>query len=180
MIGPSKRNQTLRALWLAALVLMSAASSAQTVLERAARDELVFMRDEEPAMRKAFARAAATLDDFLAKARALSSQHSSFSLKVAVSQGDNTEYFWVNDFAEKADGSFEGAIGNEPRIVKTVKLGQRYAFPRERIVDWLYVDRAERRMVGNFTLCALLTKESRAEAEAVKQRFKLDCDWLVQ
>ena len=169
----------MKMLTLAALLLCAGCAPTQTVMERAARGELVFMADEAPPMKKAFARAAATLDEFLAKARAPQPHEEGFSLKVAISQGANTEYFWVNHFVEKDDGSFEGEIGNEPRMVKTVKRGHVYAFPRARIVDWLYIDRSERRMVGNFTLCALLTKESRAEAEAVKQRFKLDCDWLV-
>ncbi len=118
------------------------------------------------------------MDEFLAKARAASPDHTGFSLKVAISQGGNTEYFWVNDFSERTDGSFEGEIGNEARMVKVVKLGQRYSFPRARIVDWTYIDRAQRAMVGNFTLCALLTQETPAEAAAMKKRFKLNCDWL--
>jgi uncharacterized protein YegJ (DUF2314 family) len=97
----------------------------------------------------------------------------------AISQGDNTEYFWVNGLTQKPDGSFEGTIANEPRMVRTVKFGQRYGFARARIVDWTYIDKGKRAMVGNFTLCALLTKESRSEAEAMKRRFKIDCDWLT-
>jgi uncharacterized protein YegJ (DUF2314 family) len=64
-------------------------------------------------------------------------------------------------------------------MVRTVKFGQRYGFARARIVDWTYIDKGKRAMVGNFTLCALLTKESRSEAEAMKRRFKIDCDWLT-
>jgi hypothetical protein len=45
-------------------------------------------------------------------------------------------------------------------------------------VDWTYIDKAQRQMVGNFTLCALLTKEPPQEAEAMKKRFKVDCAWL--
>ena len=86
-----------------------------------------------------------------------------FALKVAISEGRKTEYFWVNRFVQVADASFEGEIANDARLVKTVRLGQRYTFPRARIVDWTYIDKADRSMVGNFTLCALLTQETRAE-----------------
>lgn len=150
----------------------------ETVSEQAAKGELLYMQDEGPAMQKAFAKAADSLDEFLAKAKAQSAEHTAFSMKVAISQGSRTEYFWVNNFVEVAKGTFEGAIGNEPRMVKTVKLGQRYTFSRGRIVDWTYIDKTRRAMVGNFTLCALLTTESISEAEAMKKRFKLDCDWL--
>jgi uncharacterized protein YegJ (DUF2314 family) len=168
----------MRTALLAILFFACAGASAQKILERAAKDELVFMNDEEPAMKKAFERASQTLDDFFVKANQSLPAHTGFALKVAISEGRRTEYFWVSSFIRKVDGSFEGEIDNEPRIVKHVKAGQRYAFPRNRIVDWTYIDRGERRMVGNFTLCALLTKEPQQEAEATKKRFKLDCSWL--
>jgi uncharacterized protein YegJ (DUF2314 family) len=57
-------------------------------------------------------------------------------------------------------------------------MGQRYAFSRSRVVDWTYIDTTKKKMVGNFTLCALLTKEPREQAEATRRRFKLDCAWL--
>lgn len=168
----------MRSLILAVLACACLPAATQSLSERAAKDELVFMQDEEPAMRKAFQRAKETLDSFLANARSGSPDHSDFSLKVAVSQGKDTEYFWVSDFVDKGNGRFEGTIANEPRMVRTVRFGQRYSFQRSHIVDWTYIDKAQRRMAGNFTLWALLTKEPRQEAEAVKRRFNLDCSWL--
>jgi len=163
-----------------ALILLSPALHAQAISERAAKDELMFMRDEDPTMRRAFQVAKSTLDEFLKTAIEPSQSKIGFSLKVAISQGKNTEYFWVNDFVAKSGDQFEGEIGNEPRMVKTVKPGQRYVFSRAQIVDWLYLDKEQRRMVGNFTLCALLTKESKEEAEATKRRYKLDCSQVTQ
>jgi len=164
--------------FLAAVLFFSSPVDAQNVSTKADKDEVAFMADQEPAMRKAFEKASATLPDFLAKARAASPDHTHFALKVAVSEGGSTEYFWVNGFSQRSDGNFVGDIANEPRMLKSVRNGQRYVFPRSRIVDWTYIDERKRAMVGNFTLCALLTKESRSEAEAMKKRFKLDCDWL--
>ena len=185
--GSCRLSQTLRitkncfamktALFLAAILASSVAHS-QVTSDRAQKDDLVFMEDEEPAMRKAFAKAAESLDDFLAKAKAASPEHTSFSLKVAISEGEKTEYFWVNNFVQIGEDSFQGEIGNEPRMVKAVKFGQRYLFPRTHIVDWTYIDKPRRSMVGNFTLCALLTKDPKSEADAMKKRFKLNCDWL--
>ena len=155
-----------------------ASASSQTLVEQVQKDDLVSMSDSDPAMSKAFARARATLDSFLENARTPTDGHTGFSLKVGIAEKSKVEYFWINSFVQKADGTFEGEIANEPRMVKTVKFGQRYSFARAQIVDWTYIDKAQRRMVGNFTLCALLNKESEQDAEAMKRRFKLDCDWL--
>jgi uncharacterized protein YegJ (DUF2314 family) len=168
----------MRCVLLSSLIFLSPASHTQPISERADKGDLVFMQDEEPAMRIAFAKAAESLDDFLVKAKEASPDHTAFAMKVAVSQGKNTEYFWVNSFSERSPGVFEGEIGNEPRMVTNVKYGQRYVFQRSRIVDWTYIEKANRKMVGNFTLCALLTKETKVEADAMKRRFKLDCGWL--
>ena len=162
---------------VAAILVAGLSSEAlcQSVEERAKKQELVFMEDEEPAMRRAFETARASLDGFLEKAKNPPADAAGFALKVGVREGKNTEYFWVNELHEK-DGQFTGKINNEPRMVKTVRMGQHYAFPRAHIVDWMYIDRAQRRMVGNFTMCALLTKDPPVEAAAAKKRFGLTCE----
>jgi uncharacterized protein YegJ (DUF2314 family) len=149
--------------------------SAQTLSDKADRDELTFMQDEEPAMQLAFAKARSELDQFLAIAKSPAPTLVAFSLKVGIREGGNTEYFWVSNFSE-AEGRFVGEINNEPRMVKAVKLGQKYSFSRSQIVDWTYIDRSKRKMMGNYTLCALLTKEPPREAEATRKRFNLDCE----
>lgn len=133
------------------------------------------MASEEPAMRQAFERARATLDDFLRKAENPSDGTTQYALKVAVSDGRNTEYFWVNRFAGSGD-SFSGYLGNEPRMVKKYKFDERFSFRRAQIVDWTYIDQRTKSMLGNFTACALLTKESAADAEAFKRRYGFRCD----
>jgi uncharacterized protein YegJ (DUF2314 family) len=152
----------------------------QSVAESIEKDEIVHMEDEAPAMRKAFEVARSGLDEFLKLAKNPPDHYSSFALKVAVSQAGNTEYFWVTDFTAKGGTQFTGEINNEPRLVKTVKLGQRYSFSRTQIVDWIYMDEAEQKMVGNFTMCALLTQESREEAEQIRQQYKLDCSLIAE
>jgi uncharacterized protein YegJ (DUF2314 family) len=96
-------------------------------------------------------------------------------VKVGIREGKNTEYFWVNELATAGD-DFTGKINNEPRMVKSVKLGQAYKFSKSQIVDWTYLDRPNRKMAGNFTACALLSKEPPAEAEAMKKRYGLSCE----
>jgi uncharacterized protein YegJ (DUF2314 family) len=132
------------------------------------------MEDEAPAMRKAFSLARAGLDDFLKVAKEPPAHFSGFALKVAVNQGEHKEYFWVTDFEHQGFARFEGDIDNEPRLVKTVAKGQRYKFSRAQIVDWLYMDHLERKMVGNFTMRALLTRESEEEADVVRTQYSLN------
>ena len=157
------------------LAFLSGDAFSQSVAEGIEKDEIVHMEDEAPAMRKAFEVARASLDDFLKLAKSPPDHFSSFALKVAVSQAGNTEYFWVTDFKQKGAAQFTGEINNEPRLVKTVKLGQRYSFTRTQIVDWIYMDEAEQKMMGNFTMCALLTQESKEEADHIREQYKLDC-----
>src|SRR5690349_6462316 len=138
-------------LHLAAAILLAVAAhaAAQSAQDRIRKDELAFMQDQEPAMRRAFEKARATLDDFLAKSKSPPTGATSFALKVGIKDGKDTEYFWITDFQED-DGKFTGKIDNEPRMVKRVKRGQDYSFPREHIVDWTYVDQMQRKMMGNF------------------------------
>jgi uncharacterized protein YegJ (DUF2314 family) len=158
----------------AALLCLPALSSAQSITERAEKDQTIDMRNEEPAMRRAMEKARATLDEFLVKAKQPAAGTDSYAVKVAVPEGPNTEYFWVNDFTW-SDASFTGRINNEPRIVKNLKLGQIYKFSRSQIVDWTYIDEKTGRTFGNFTACAILSKEPPAQAEEFKRRYGLDC-----
>jgi uncharacterized protein YegJ (DUF2314 family) len=150
--------------------------SAQSVVDKMKRDDLGFMRDEDPDMQRAFAKAREGLDQFLQTAKSPAPDLASFSVKVGIGDNKNTEYFWIGDFSEK-DGQFTGKIKNIPRIVKSVALGQQYSFTRSQIVDWTYIDKSQRKMIGNYTMCALLKKEPSSEAEATRKKFKLDCEF---
>lgn len=126
-------------------------------------------------MRRAFEKARATLDAFFREAASPRPGTSSYSIKVAVSDGKSTEYFWVNRFQGNGT-TYSGHLGNEPRIVKKYKFGERFEFHRDQIVDWTYFDEEKRRMFGNFTACALLSKEPLAQAEEFKKRYGLTCE----
>jgi uncharacterized protein YegJ (DUF2314 family) len=167
------KRHTVLALLAAALAIPNA--GAQTPIKKAERDELSFVPSDDPAMGRAFGKARTTLDNFLRLASAPAPGTSDYSVKVAVSDGKNTEYFWVSDF-ERSGEKFTGRLANEPRIVKKYKNGQKFEFPRNLIVDWTYIDASKRKMFGNFTACALLTKEPPEEARKFRERFGLDCD----
>jgi uncharacterized protein YegJ (DUF2314 family) len=166
----------MRIVALVALSLLGCGDIAdQGLVEKSQRDEIARMSSEEPAMAKAFQRASGTLDGFLRIAQSPPPNTASFAVKIALSDKKETEYFWISPFSWTGD-SFKGTLGNTPRLVRHVKEGQELQFKRADIVDWMYVDNGTRRMHGNFTACALLTKEKPEEAARFQKHYGLECD----
>lgn len=158
---------------LLALVL-PLSSFSQSFTDKAKKDSAVEISDEDPAMQKAMERARAGLEDFLRKAGSPPANTDQYSVKVRVSEGDKQEYLWVSNL--KVQGElWSGRIENLP-VIRSVKKGQSYAFAKTEIVDWTYIDKSKKKVVGNFTTCALLTKEPPGVAESIQKQYGLDCD----
>lgn len=168
-------HKILRAILAMFVFVTPLPSIGQSTIEKARRDEISIVPDDDPEMAKAFRKAQATFDNFLTIARSAPAHIKSVAVKVAVSDATETEYFWITPFTEDG-GNFKGRINNTPRLVKNVKLNQEIHFVRPRIVDWMYVDVSKKRMFGNFTACALLKHEPPSEAEKFKKQFGLECD----
>jgi uncharacterized protein YegJ (DUF2314 family) len=150
-------------------------SFAQTIVERANKDEVALVKSGDAAMDAAFAKARATLDDFLSKLKSPAAGTSGYAVKVPIREGDSTEYFWMGSIKQDGD-RFSGTLNNTPRMVKSVKMGQTIKFAKSEIVDWTYLDKISGKMHGNFTACALLKNESAESAAAFKRQFGLSCD----
>lgn len=166
---------SFRGLFFVGLLAMSVCAQAQSISEKAAKDEVVVREKDDPAMRRALSRAAETLPGFLKLASNPKPGTARYALKIGISDGRNTEYFWVNNFSRDGN-SFTGTLNNEPRLVKAHKIGDRITFTQKQIADWTYVDERNNRMEGNFTACALLSKEPPAQAAAFKQKYGLFCE----
>jgi uncharacterized protein YegJ (DUF2314 family) len=124
-------------LTIAALaILVATSAAAETLLERAKRDELAFVEKDDAEMAAAMRRARAALPDFLKLARAPRPRTRDFAVKVGITENDDIEYFWILPFRQDKAG-FSGEISNTPQLVKKVKLGQRITFQENEIVDWL-------------------------------------------
>ena len=162
---------------VAATILVSVCVSAlgQTVLDKAQKDELSFVPKDDPAMARAFERARASLDQFLVLLRGAPPYMRSPGVKVGISDGDRVEYFWISNVVQNGE-KFSGLINNQPRSVKSVRMGQNYEFGRSQIVDWTFVDTRSNKMIGNYTACALLTREPPDQAAAFRRQYGLDCD----
>ncbi|RSZ24073.1 DUF2314 domain-containing protein [Variovorax beijingensis] len=151
------------------LLIFVAAANAQT------RDhnEIVRVPNEDPEMATAIAKARATLDDFLVLWRAQPSGASDYKLKVRISDGENSEHFWVQPFRPLNSG-FEGILANEPKLVKNVRGGQRITFQRGDITDWGYVRGGKQ--IGSFTVCALFRRAPKEQVEYYRKNYGFTCE----
>lgn len=156
------------------LCLLLPPAHAQTLVDRARADQVIMVHESDKAMNAAFARAQASLDEFLRDALARAPRNGNHALKVRVSDRNGTEYFWVTELQRLGTG-FRGRLDNEPRLVKHVRAGQHYGFRRSEIVDWLYIDPSGR-MHGNYTTCVLLKREKPDEAQVLAAQLRLRCD----
>jgi uncharacterized protein YegJ (DUF2314 family) len=156
-----------------ALNILTAA--AQTITQKAERDEVARVAKNDPTMAAAMRKARATLPDFLTLAAAPKPNMDGFAVKIPIRDhpDDDAEYFWIDPFTND-NGHFSGRINNRPESVHSVKLGQTIKFEQSDIVDWMYMDGST--MKGNYTACALLKSVPRAEVEEFKKRFGLVCD----
>jgi len=167
--------------WIRTLVVLAVLAAAayaiaprsETISDKASRDTVINVAKSDPDMAAAMRRARATLPEFLALADAPRPGTSDFSVKVAIRDGDRTEYFWIFPFA-RHEGAFSGTLSNRPRVVRNVQFGQSITFAESDIVDWLY--HGSDKMKGSFTTCAILKHEPRREADAMMKQYGLDCE----
>lgn len=151
-----------------------ATSMAQGITDRAKEDQISNVPRDDRAMKAAFSKARATLPGFL---RLFDKQPNSlerFSVKIAVRDKGEVEYFWIYPF-ERHGKYFTGKLNNRPRSVANVRFGQEVNFTQKEIVDWTYTDTKTGRMHGNFTACALLVHETPAERKRFLETFNIGC-----
>jgi len=97
-------------------------------------------------------KARATVSSFLAALQSLQPGQSGFTVKMAFTDGSNTEHIWLAPVSY--DGkTFHGTVSNDPTTVKYVKPGQQAAVSPSRISDWMYLDHGK--VVGGHTLRVL-------------------------
>ena len=92
----------------------------------------------------------------------------SFSVKAPIHDGNDTEHFWIVDVSYE-NGVFSGQIGDEPGIVKNVKLGQNWEIKKDEISDWMYTKGD--RIHGGFTIDPLLHSFPKDKADAIRSKL---------
>lgn len=158
------------------LFLLATKLHANTFIEKAEKDEVIVTESEDKDMLIAYKKARDTLSDFIGKYEKQNDEKRNYYLKVGVSDEGHVEYFWIANFQIRDAGRFSGVVTNNPAVVKNVRRGDRITFDTSDVYDWMYMK--NRKMYGNFTGCAMLTKESKSEQEAFKNKYGLECEVL--
>ncbi len=133
----------IQAIILASLALGCGFANAQTVQ----------VPTDDAAMNAAIEKARSTIDGFWTKLNKHGDNEQNFAVKLAVSDGTNTEHFWCTDISVEG-AKKQCAIGNDPELVTNVKLGQRVDIDPAIISDWMYM--RDGRIVGGQTIRAII------------------------
>ena len=146
----------------------------ESVVQKAERDELVHLALNDAIMAAAIQSARDSLPGFLALAKRPAPEMKGFAVKIALLGDGGPEFFWIHPFAH-VGARFIGQIGNMPRTIEGLKMGDTITFVRRDIVDWMYMDAG--RMRGNYSARAILRTALPQDRQAFKRRFGLDFDF---
>ncbi len=146
----------------------------QSVVQKAERDELVYLALNDAVMAAAIQSARDSLPGFLALAKRPAPEMKGFAVKIALLGDGGPEFFWIHPFAH-VGARFIGQVGNMPRTVEGLRMGDTVTFVRRDIVDWMYMDAG--RMRGNYSARAILRTALPQDRQAFKRRFGLDFDF---
>src|ERR1035437_1433516 len=141
----NRTAQTALALIGVLLTLLTACSK---------RDKDVGHWDDDPVIAAAISNAQATLPQFWQVFDKRARGESNFVLVVRITDKADkgrVEHFHTTDF-ELRDGKTMVTISNAPKIVASVKLGDRIEIPAADITDWQYM--RDGKYVGMFTFKA--------------------------
>jgi uncharacterized protein YegJ (DUF2314 family) len=126
-------------------------------------DRVTKVADDDVRMNAAIDKARATVDSFIAALQAPKPGQSNFTIKMAFSDGANTEHIWLEPVS--FDGkTFHGTVSDVARTVKIVKMGQPAVASPSEISDWMYLENGK--IVGGHTIRVLrdtLTPRERAD-----------------
>jgi len=136
----------------------------------AKRDQVVGIGDDDPEMAAAIAKAQATLPQFWQVFDQRAHGESNFVLVVRITDQGRIEHFFTTDFARR-DGKTMVTLSNAPKIVASVKLGDRVEIPTADITDWHYM--RDGKYVG---LATFKVRFKHMRAEDVEQVKKVMAD----
>ncbi len=114
-----------------------------------ARRDKGYVEDSDPEMATAIAKAQETLPQFWQVFDRREHGESNFVLVVRITDQGRIEHFFTTDF-ERHEGKTMVTISNAPKIVASVKLGDRIEIPAADITDWHYM--RDGKYIGMFTI----------------------------
>jgi uncharacterized protein YegJ (DUF2314 family) len=132
----------------------------------AKRDKAVGIGDDDPEMAAAIAKAQAALPQFWQVFDKREHCESNFALVVRITDKGRIEHFQTTAF-ERRDGKTMVTISNAPKIVASVKLGDRIEIPAADITDWSYM--RDGKYAGMFTMKPRFKHMPADQVEAFKK-----------
>jgi len=108
-----------------------------------------YVEDSDPEMATAIAKAQETLPQFWQVFDRREHGESNFVLVVRITDKGRIEHFFTTNF-ERREGKTMVTISNAPKIVASVKPGDRIEIPAADITDWHYM--RDGKYVGMFTM----------------------------
>jgi len=144
----------------------NAASGSMRVADARSKDEVIAVPDGDAEMNAAIAKARRTLDNFWDALETQRDGETGYALKVQIEDRNGVEHFWLTDI-ERDGKRIVGTIDNDPNLVRSVRLGQRFEFTDADISDWSFMRNGK--IVGNQTLRPLLKRMPAELAEKYRQ-----------
>ncbi|MBI3851882.1 MAG: DUF2314 domain-containing protein [Verrucomicrobia bacterium] len=136
-----------------------------TLLTACATRDKGYVEDSDPEMATAIAKARQTLPQFWQVFDKREHGESNFVLVVRITDKGRIEHFHTTDF-ERRDGKTMVTIKNHPKIVASVKLGDRIEIPETGITDWSYM------RAGKYVGMATMKPRFKYMPADVVERFK--------
>jgi len=147
-------------LFITVLALAIAGCGNKSDRDKNPADKVSYDAKDDPIMNAAMEKARASVKIFIAALNNQKLGQSGFSVKMAFSDGENTEHMWLSPVT--FDGTaFTGTVNNDPEKVKTVKIGQKASVTPDKISDWMYIDNGK--LVGGETMRAMRATMSPAD-----------------
>ena len=137
-----------------------------TLLTACAKRDKGYFEDTDPEMAAAIAKAQETLPQFWQVFDKRERGESNFVLVVRITDKGRIEHFHTTDF-ERLDGKTMVTISNAPKIVASVKLGDRIEIPAADITDWIYM--REGKYAGMVTMKPRFKHMPAYQVEALKK-----------
>jgi len=137
-------------------------------------DPVIKVETGNKTMAAARAQAKETLPKFWKAKSETMSGKSAFSLKVAITDDNGIEHFWVGEISRLGD-RFEGRIDNEPDTVKSVSFNQRYEFGADQISDWMYKQNGK--IYGGYSIRVLAEMAPEEQREGIRSMLAYEPEW---
>ena len=130
-----------------------------------ADDPVVSFSRDDPTMNAAIEKARSSLPVFWSKLADHAAEEGGFSLKIAISEGEETEHFWCGEIEGNA-AKASCSISNEPQVVHSVSMGQRIDVDPKLISDWMYM--LNGKIKGGETIRVIIPTLSKDEADYIR------------